>query len=54
MEVQPDFRELLALLNAHNVEYMVVGGYALDTGDGLALASESLGRSPGALGRATG
>ena len=29
MEVQPDFRELLALLNAHNVEYMLVGGYAL-------------------------
>jgi len=29
MEVQPDFRELLALLNAHGVEYVVVGGYAL-------------------------
>ena len=29
MEVQPDFRELLALLNAHDVEYVVVGGYAL-------------------------
>ena len=29
MEVQPDFRELLALLNAHNVEYVVVGAYAL-------------------------
>jgi len=29
MEVQPDFRELLALLNAHSVEYMIVGGYAL-------------------------
>ena len=29
MEVQPDFRDLLALLNAHNVEYMIVGGYAL-------------------------
>jgi hypothetical protein len=29
MEVQPDFRELLALFNAHNVEYLIVGGYAL-------------------------
>lgn len=29
MEVQPDFRELLALFNAHKVEYIIVGGYAL-------------------------
>ena len=29
MEVQPDFRELLALFNARKVEYMIVGGYAL-------------------------
>jgi len=29
MEMQPDFRELLALFNAHYVEYMIVGGYAL-------------------------
>jgi len=29
MEVQPDFRELLALLNDHRVSYMIVGGYAL-------------------------
>jgi hypothetical protein len=29
MEVQPDFKELLALFDAHNVEYMIVGGYAL-------------------------
>jgi len=29
MKVQPDFRELLALLNGHNVEYVIVGGYAL-------------------------
>ncbi len=29
MEVHPDFRELLALFNAHSVEYMIVGGYAL-------------------------
>jgi hypothetical protein len=29
METQPDFRELLALFNAHRVEYLIVGGYAL-------------------------
>jgi len=29
MEIQPDFRDLLALFNEHNVEYMIVGGYAL-------------------------
>lgn len=29
MEVQPDFRELLALFNKHKVEYIVVGSYAL-------------------------
>ncbi len=29
MEVQPDFRELLALFNAHSVEDLIVGGYAL-------------------------
>ncbi len=29
MEVQPDFRELLALLNKYKVEYLIVGGYAL-------------------------
>jgi hypothetical protein len=29
MEVQPDFRDLLALFNARNVEYLIVGGYAL-------------------------
>ena len=29
MEPQPDFRELLALFNAHHVEYLIVGGYAL-------------------------
>jgi hypothetical protein len=29
MEVQKDFRDLLELLNAHKVEYMVVGAYAL-------------------------
>ncbi len=29
MEVQPDFRDLLTLLNKHKVEYMIVGGYAL-------------------------
>lgn len=29
MDVQPDFKELLALFNAHHVEYMIVGAYAL-------------------------
>ena len=29
MEVQPDFRELLLLFNAHSVEYIIVGAYAL-------------------------
>jgi hypothetical protein len=28
MEVQKDFRDLLELLNAHKVEYMIVGDYA--------------------------
>jgi hypothetical protein len=29
MEVQPDFRELLALFNKNRVEYIIVGAYAL-------------------------
>lgn len=29
MDLQPDFRELLASFNAHGVEYLVVGGFAL-------------------------
>lgn len=29
MEIQNDFKELLELLNAHNVEFLIVGGYAL-------------------------
>ena len=29
MEVQPDFRDLLALFNEHEVAYLIVGGYAL-------------------------
>jgi hypothetical protein len=29
MEIQPDFKELLELLNAHNVDYIIVGAYAL-------------------------
>lgn len=29
MEVQQDFKELLALFNAHKVDYLIVGGYAL-------------------------
>jgi hypothetical protein len=41
MEVQKDFRDLFELLNAHKVEYLIVGAYALAfhgapryTGDG--------------------
>jgi hypothetical protein len=29
MEIQPDFKELLELFNAHGVEYLIVGAYAL-------------------------
>jgi len=29
MEAQQDFRDLLELFNAHKVEYMIVGAYAL-------------------------
>jgi len=29
MEVQPDFKELLELFNENNVDYLIVGGYAL-------------------------
>jgi hypothetical protein len=29
MEVQKDFKEFFALLNAHEVDFMIVGGYAL-------------------------
>jgi hypothetical protein len=29
MDVHQDFKELLALLNEHKVEYLIVGGYAL-------------------------
>ena len=29
MEAHQDFKELLALLNEHKVEYVIVGGYAL-------------------------
>ena len=29
MEAQQDFKELLELFNKHNVEYVIVGGYAL-------------------------
>ena len=29
MDVQPDFRDLLALFNEHEVEYVVVGAHAL-------------------------
>ncbi|MBU0650445.1 nucleotidyltransferase family protein [bacterium] len=29
MEIQKDFKELLELLNKHNVDYVIIGGYAL-------------------------
>lgn len=29
MEIESDFKELLALLNSHHVEYLLVGAYAL-------------------------
>ena len=29
MEIQKDFKEFFALFNAHKVEYVVGGGYAL-------------------------
>ena len=29
MEIQPDFKDLLALFNAHKVDYIIVGAYAL-------------------------
>lgn len=29
MEIQPDLRDLLALFNEYNVEYMIVGVYVL-------------------------
>lgn len=29
MEVQRDFRKLLEIFNKHDVEYLIVGGYAL-------------------------
>ncbi len=29
MEIHRDFKELLALFHAHNVEFVIVGGYAL-------------------------
>ena len=29
MEVEPDFRDLLMLLNEHRVKYIIVGAYAL-------------------------
>jgi len=29
MEIEPDFKELLVLLNSHHAEYLLVGAYAL-------------------------
>jgi hypothetical protein len=30
IQLPPDFKEFLKLLNSHNVEYLVVGGYAVN------------------------
>lgn len=29
LNLNPDFKEFIELLNTHNVEYIVVGGYAV-------------------------
>lgn len=29
MDIQPDFKEFISLLNKHGVEYLVVGGFAV-------------------------
>jgi hypothetical protein len=42
IRLPPDFREFLQLLNAHQVEYLLVGGYAV----GCPRSSEEL---PGGL-----
>lgn len=59
MELPPDFRELLSLLNAHSVKYLLVGGYAVGahgfpryTGDldlFYGLGAENTARLAGAL-----
>ncbi|MFK7950961.1 MAG: hypothetical protein AB8G11_25500, partial [Saprospiraceae bacterium] len=30
MELDKDFKEFIELLNAHNVQYLVIGGYAVN------------------------
>jgi hypothetical protein len=30
MKIPPDFREFLRLLNDHSVEYLLIGGYAVN------------------------
>lgn len=30
MEINKDFREFIELLNEHKVEYLVIGGYAIN------------------------
>jgi len=60
MNTQPDFKELLALLNEHAVEYMIVGGYAVafhgvprftrDIGIFYEATEENIGRLMRALG----
>ena len=32
MTTQPDFEELLRLIEKHKVDYMIVGGYAIEAG----------------------
>ena len=29
VKLPPDFKEFLKLLNAHNVDYLLIGGYAV-------------------------
>ncbi|WP_200837195.1 hypothetical protein [Dyadobacter sp. 3J3] len=29
MTLEPDFEDFISLLNKHNVEYLIVGGYAM-------------------------
>jgi len=50
MEVQPDFKELLALFNAHRVEYTIVGAYALTSLTGVSWEETVAGRTAGTYG----
>ncbi len=35
MQLPPDFKEFLELLNSEKVEYLLVGGYAMDIYNGI-------------------